>query len=206
MLPAAKPRLSPVLTFAVLASLLIFAAALAFRFGLLRVSGAPEVVRPVVLQPLPQTQAERAKFQLTQQVGAHVLSTTQPIDIKGESIPFGQFSMPVDDHAPKLPDSDTDAHTMLKPVTTAKIVKFSNPQLCDAQNRCPFALMTVGDDGQPDQVIFQITAKSLSISTRQTNGNPDLLVDYGDGTPPSRLTWQTDTQFPMYAPAVSVPQ
>jgi hypothetical protein len=122
-----------------------------------------------------------------------------------QAVPLGQFALPVSVRPnPLISPTGTDADNAgeLAPAIGAYLVKFSNSQLCDASGACPMALMAKSDG--PDLVqktVMTTTARNVWVSSHQTNGNPDLIVDTGIKTlPPLRLVWNIDGQYPTYDP------
>jgi hypothetical protein len=191
---------------AALCGLILIAAIAWVQWHRLHPAVQPETAQKVEFQPAQEVLADRVRFQVGKDLGDATLSTTLPVSTSVQSVPLGQFSLPVSVRPNPLisaTDTDADNGASLVSATGAYLVKFSNSQLCDTNGACPMALM-VKSDG-PDLVqhtLLTAKARNIWVSSRQTNGNPDLLIDYGvSNLQPIRMVWRTDGQYPTYDPA-----
>lgn len=175
-----------------------------------------ETAEKAVFQPIEGVLVDRVRYQMNKDLGADAISTTQPVSTTYQPIDFAQGFAPI---APALPNalaegSDADNHAGVVPVSGAYLIKFSNSQLCDANGACPIVLATRADGDQLVQgALLQINAKNIWVSSHKTNGNPDLIIDYGvSSMQPIRMVWSTDGQYPAYesvapgAPATPLPE
>jgi hypothetical protein len=190
---------------AVLCGLILIAAVAYVQWHRLHPVAQPETAQKVEFQPAQGVLVDRVRFQVTKDLGPDVLSTTLPVSASVQSVPLGQFAITLPAKVNPLissTDSDADTGNELVSATGAYLMKFSNSQLCDANGACPIALMAKSDG--PDLVqntVFSTKAKTIWVSSHQTNGNPDLIIDTGVKTLPLlRMVWSTDGQYPVYDP------
>jgi hypothetical protein len=169
----------------------------------------PEKAQKLVFAPAPSALGERARFTITQSIGADVLSTTLPISITLSAIPLlekPQEQAPINNPENLEIQGEMHGDVGISPATGAYLIRFENSQLCNEQGACPTALMSKSADssqpshlGQLGEVIFQTTAKHIWLSNKANQGNPDLFIDYGvEGMPPVRMYWDEDAQYPSY--------
>jgi hypothetical protein len=194
---------------AALCGLLLIAAVGYVQWHRLHPAMQPETAQKVAFQPAQGVLVDRVRFQVAQDLGADTLSTTLPVSATVQAIELGQAYTRVPVTVSTIvssTDGDADSRASTIPVTGAYLMKFSNSQLCEAGGACPTVLAARSEG--PDLVqsaMLKFNAKNVWVSSRKTNGNPDLIVDFGTGKPPVRMVWSLDGQYPDYQPVFGGP-
>jgi hypothetical protein len=169
----------------------------------------PETAQKVDFQPIQGVLVDRLHYQITQDLGANIISTSLPVSTTAQPVAMAQAYTKVPVSNPGIvseTEGDADTRADVVPVTGAYLVKFSNSQLCDANGACPTVLAARSEG--PDLVqtaMFKANAKNVWVSSHKTNGNPDLIIDAGTGKPPVRMVWSLDGQYPDYQPVFASP-
>lgn len=163
------------------------------------VRNVPEIVEEPIFQPIEGAVKERVVMKVGD-LSSEYVSSSQPISA---SVAEGRINifLPNDttSHGHSEDGTDFDVPMQESRAVAAKLYRFESPDLCRGEI-CPMGLFAIGD-GQKDELenpVFITQAVSIRFTDTLTNGNPDLIVDYGAPVGVKRLKWNVDGLFPAY--------
>jgi hypothetical protein len=183
---------------AVVGFILLFAAVGGGAFWAMRMHLAPEIIEEPIFRPVEGAVKERVVMKVGE-LSSEYVSSSQPISTSVAEGHINVFLNAGEDGHDHADGNDFDVTTHESLAVAAKVYRFESPDLCKG-DVCPMGLFAIAE-GQNDELenpVLVLQARSIAFTDTLTNGNPDLIVDYGEPTGVRRLKWDVSGHFPMY--------